>query len=144
MLDLLWRERCGDTLGEPGRQSDHAAANVARADLHRHVPGELGEVDDPAFDARGALVVTADVLAALHSGKLSGAGLDTFDREPSDAAALSGISNLIATPHSGYYSVEAVSEPKHKVAIQIAKFFRVLYRARPDLRLSSGLATRRP
>jgi D-3-phosphoglycerate dehydrogenase len=74
--------------------------------------------------ARGGLVVTADVLAALRSGKLSGAGLDTFDREPPDATALVGISNLITTPHSGYYSAEAVNESKLKAATQIAKLFR--------------------
>jgi D-3-phosphoglycerate dehydrogenase len=74
--------------------------------------------------ARGGLVVTADVLAALRSGKLSGAGLDTFDCEPPDAAALAGVPNLISTPHSGYYSVEAVNESKLKAATQIVKFFR--------------------
>jgi D-3-phosphoglycerate dehydrogenase / 2-oxoglutarate reductase len=74
--------------------------------------------------ARGGLVVTPDVLAALRAGKLSGAGLDTFDREPPDPAALAGISNLITTPHSGYYSVEAVDESKRKAATQIAKLFR--------------------
>lgn len=74
--------------------------------------------------ARGGLVVTADVLAALAAGKLSGAGLDTFDREPPDAGALSAVPNLIATPHSGYYSVEAVNESKRKAASQIVKLFR--------------------
>ena len=74
--------------------------------------------------ARGGLVVTADVLAALGSGKLSGAGLDTFDTEPPVAAELSAVPNLIATPHSGYYSVEAVNESKRKAATQIAKLFR--------------------
>lgn len=74
--------------------------------------------------ARGGLVVTADVLAALASGKLSGAGLDTFDHEPPAAPALAAAPNLIATPHSGYYSVEAVDESKHKAATQIVKMFR--------------------
>lgn len=74
--------------------------------------------------ARGGLVVTADVLAALQAGKLAGAGLDTFDHEPPGAERLSGVPNLIATPHSGYYSVEAVSESKRKAATQIVKFFR--------------------
>jgi D-3-phosphoglycerate dehydrogenase / 2-oxoglutarate reductase len=74
--------------------------------------------------ARGGLVVTADVLAALGSGKLSGAGLDTFDHEPPVAAELAVVPNLIATPHSGYYSVDAVNESKRKAATQIVKLFR--------------------
>lgn len=73
--------------------------------------------------ARGGLVVTGDVLAALRSGKLAGAGLDTFDSEPPDAEALTAVPNLIATPHSGYYSVEAVNESKLKAATQITKLF---------------------
>jgi D-3-phosphoglycerate dehydrogenase len=73
--------------------------------------------------ARGGLVVTDDVLAALESGKLSGAGLDTFDREPPDAARLRGVPNLISTPHSAFYSLEAIEESRRKAATQVAKLF---------------------
>lgn len=73
--------------------------------------------------ARGALVVTSDVIDALQRDKLAGAGLDTFDHEPPDAAALVSTPNLISTPHSAYYSLEAVEESQHKAAMQIAKLF---------------------
>lgn len=86
----------------------------------------LGQMRDGAIlvnVARGGLVVTDDVLVALGSGKLSGAGLDTFDQEPPDAAKLRGASNLITTPHSAFYSMEANDESRYKAATQIVKLF---------------------
>jgi D-3-phosphoglycerate dehydrogenase / 2-oxoglutarate reductase len=74
--------------------------------------------------ARGGLVVTDAVLAALKSGKLSGAGLDTFDIEPPDATKWRGVPNLITTPHSAFYSLEAIDESRRKAATQIVKLFR--------------------
>ena len=63
------------------------------------------------------------MLAALEAGKLSGAGLDTFDQEPPDASTLQGAPNLITTPHSAFYSVEAIDESRRKAATQIVKVF---------------------
>jgi D-3-phosphoglycerate dehydrogenase / 2-oxoglutarate reductase len=73
--------------------------------------------------SRGGLVVTDDVLAALETGKLSGAGLDTYDQEPPDASKLRKTPNLISTPHSAFYSLEAIDESRRKAATQIAKLF---------------------
>lgn len=50
--------------------------------------------------ARGGSVVTADLIAALESGQLAGAGLDVTDPEPLPAAhPLWRMPNVVITPH---------------------------------------------
>ena len=57
--------------------------------------------------ARGTLVDTADLVAALRSGKLAGAALDVTDPEPIDPGhLLVGMENVLITSH-----VASVSEP---------------------------------
>ena len=52
--------------------------------------------------ARGEHVVTADLVAALRSGAIAGAGLDVTDPEPlPDGHELWDIPNCIITPHVG-------------------------------------------
>lgn len=50
--------------------------------------------------ARGGLVVEADLLEALRSGHLSGAGLDVFEQEPATRDnPLFRLENLVLSPH---------------------------------------------
>jgi len=51
--------------------------------------------------ARGPLVERAALLDALHSGRLSGAGLDVFWEEPPDPADPVFREAVVATPHVG-------------------------------------------
>jgi D-3-phosphoglycerate dehydrogenase len=52
--------------------------------------------------ARGGLVVEADLLQALTSGPLSGAGLDVFEVEPASADnPLFKLDNIVVSPHLG-------------------------------------------
>ncbi|MDP1535302.1 MAG: NAD(P)-dependent oxidoreductase, partial [Rubrivivax sp.] len=55
--------------------------------------------------ARGEIVVEADLIAALQSGRLGGAYLDVFEHEPLPAASpLWNLDNVIVTPHSAGHS----------------------------------------
>jgi len=67
--------------------------------------------------ARGGLVVEADLLAALESGKCAGAALDVFEVEPAKDNALFGRDDVICTPHLG----ASTSEAQENVALQIAE-----------------------
>ncbi|MGM0166515.1 D-3-phosphoglycerate dehydrogenase/2-oxoglutarate reductase [Enterococcus sp. AZ135] len=62
--------------------------------------------------ARGGLINTADLVAALKSGKVGGAGLDTLAEEPMKDVnhPLLGMKNVILTPHIAYNSAEANQE----------------------------------
>lgn len=71
--------------------------------------------------ARGPLVVLEDLIHALRSGRLAGAGLDTFPAEPVDPELLSGVPNLLVSPHTAYYSEEAIAESQRKAVTQVIK-----------------------
>ena len=56
--------------------------------------------------ARGEIAVEADVIAALQSGRLAGAYLDVFEREPLDAASpLWDLPNVLVSPHTASHSL---------------------------------------
>jgi phosphoglycerate dehydrogenase-like enzyme len=55
--------------------------------------------------SRGPIVVEADLLDALKTGKIAGAAIDVFDREPLPLDhPFRSLPNLLATPHIGYVS----------------------------------------
>jgi D-3-phosphoglycerate dehydrogenase len=56
--------------------------------------------------ARGGLVDEEALFALLESGRIAGAALDTFAREPY-TGPLTGLDNVILTPHIGSYAREA-------------------------------------
>jgi len=72
--------------------------------------------------ARGPLVDEGALVAALDSGKLGGAALDVVAVEPlAKDSALRGRDNVILTPHTGFYSVEALNELQTKCATDVAR-----------------------
>jgi len=56
--------------------------------------------------ARGEVAVEADIVAAITSGKLAGAYLDVFEREPLDPASpLWDLPNVMISPHTASHSL---------------------------------------
>jgi len=58
--------------------------------------------------ARGGLIVEGALLAALDAGRLAGAALDVFASEPPGEARLLSHPKLLATPHIGGSTEEAI------------------------------------
>jgi D-3-phosphoglycerate dehydrogenase len=70
--------------------------------------------------ARGALLDTDAVLAALADGRLGGAALDVLAVEPPSAEhPAPRARNLIVTPHAAYYSPEAEVELHRRAAAAV-------------------------
>lgn len=75
--------------------------------------------------SRGGLVVEADLLAALDSGMLAGAGLDVFDPEPPlKDSPLRHHPNVIATPHVASVTVEGRRRTDVMAVEQVLAYFR--------------------
>lgn len=72
--------------------------------------------------ARGEVIDEAALAKALKSGKLAGAGLDVFEREPAVNPDLLGLPNVILLPHMGSATIEGRVEMGEKVMINIKAF----------------------
>jgi D-3-phosphoglycerate dehydrogenase len=74
--------------------------------------------------ARGSLIRQQDLIEALDSGQVSAAGIDVWPTEPlppGDPLAIHP--RVIATPHSAFYSDEALLELQNTAASQVAAVF---------------------
>jgi D-lactate dehydrogenase len=58
--------------------------------------------------ARGAIVITEDLVKALRRGRPAGAGLDVLQDEHETYHDFTGL-NVVVTPHIGWYTKEATS-----------------------------------
>jgi len=72
--------------------------------------------------ARGPLIDEPALLAALDAGQVGGAGLDVVAAEPlAKDSPLLGRDNVIISPHTGFYSIEALEELQTKCASDVAR-----------------------
>ena len=83
--------------------------------------------------SRGSVVNTAALAKALRSGKIAAAGIDVLPIEPASEdepliqlwrEADETNVNLIITPHTAFYSAEAMLEIRTKTAMEVARALR--------------------
>jgi phosphoglycerate dehydrogenase-like enzyme len=90
--------------------SDFVSIHLALSDRTRGLlgPAELALLKPTAYlvnTSRSAIVDQEALLAALHEGRIAGAGVDVFDIEPLPADhPMRTAPRLLATPHLGYVS----------------------------------------
>lgn len=116
-------------LEELYRRSDYITVHVPK------LKDTAGLLNKAAFDqmkdgvmiincARGGVVNEADLNAALRSGKVGGAALDVFEKEPPGACPLLELDRVICTPHLGASTVEAQTNVAVQVSEQIRSYLK--------------------
>jgi D-3-phosphoglycerate dehydrogenase len=70
---------------------------------------------------RGPLIDEAALAAALDKGQLAGAALDVVEKEPPTDSPIMGRDNVIITPHTAFYSEEALLDLQTKAAEEVVR-----------------------
>jgi D-3-phosphoglycerate dehydrogenase len=73
--------------------------------------------------ARGGTVNEAALLQALHSGQVAFAGIDVFEKEPTDNAELLHHPNVSLSPHIGASTLEA----QERIGIEVYEIIRQFF-----------------
>lgn len=112
-------------LQEALEQADILSIHVPLIESTRHLINQqsIQTLKDGVFiinTARGPIVETEALLQGLASGKIAGAALDVVEQEPiGQDHPLLAYDNVYITPHSAFYSEEAVVELRSKAAKNI-------------------------
>jgi len=106
------------------RESDFVTLHVPLLPETHHMIGrrELGLMKPTAVlinTSRGEVVDEAALADALQRGKIAGACLDVYEREPPKDSPLIKLPNVILTPHIGASTIEAQREAAVLVAEKI-------------------------
>ncbi len=106
------------------RQSDAlivaAAADKAKGIINAKVLQALGAQGYLINVARGSLVNEPDLIAALESGSIAGAGLDVFVDEPNAPDALFGLETVVLQPHRASATVQTRTRMGEMVLASLA------------------------
>ena len=77
--------------------------------------------------ARGDVVDEAALVAALRGGRLAGAGLDVFEREPQVSSELLALENVVLLPHLG----SATRETRVAMGLRALENLRLFFQGAP-------------
>lgn len=114
-------------LDELFASSDYITLHVPLTPETKHLVGKsrLSQMKKGAYlvnTSRGGVVVEDALAAALTEGKIGGAALDVFEKEPPSGAIMSA-PNTILTPHIGGQTEEAQSDAIVVIGEKVRNFF---------------------
>ena len=87
----------------------------------------LGKMKKTAYiinTSRGEIIDEEALYSALKDGKIAGAALDVFEKEPASGNKLTTLSNVICTPHIGAQTKEAQTLAANVIAEKIIMILR--------------------
>jgi glyoxylate reductase len=87
------------------RESDYVSIHVPLMPSTRHLFNRdvFRKMKPTAYlinTARGPVIDEADLVEALRTGEIAGAGLDVYEYEPAMVDGLAGLKNVVVTPHT--------------------------------------------
>lgn len=108
-------------------EADVVTLHVPFSEANRYLLGrdELGRMKPGAVlvnTARGGLVDEEALYEALADGRLAGAYLDTFEKEPY-GGALAELPNVVLTPHIGSYAAECRVRMETEAVENLLRYF---------------------
>ena len=99
--------------------SDFISVHIPASDKYIIDSKEIGKMKDGVglFNlSRGGIVNEEELLKSINSGKVSFAGIDTFENEPVPSMKLLMNSNISLTPHIG----AATTEAQDRIGVELA------------------------
>jgi hydroxypyruvate reductase len=93
--------------------------HVVNADILKR----LGEDGYVVNIARGSVIDQQALVEALTNKTIAGAGLDVYAREPHAPDALTGLPNVVLTPHTGGHTLESHQNMQDCVLANLIAFF---------------------
>ena len=112
-LETIWREADFISVHGPLTKDTQGMIDLAA----------MKKMKNTAFlinTARGGVIREDDLLTALQTGQIAGAGLDVFEKEPLDRDdPLLNLPQVLVTPHSAWYSETAIAALQQKAAEEV-------------------------
>lgn len=112
------------TLDEVLENSDFISLNTGLTDQYLIDTNEFSKMKDGVFivnTARGGVINEVSMIDAIEDGKLAGAALDVFEKEPTPEVEILMNSGMSLSPHVGGNTIDAQNRIGEELAIQIIK-----------------------
>jgi hydroxypyruvate reductase 2 len=100
-----------------------ALSKETRHVVNRDVLDALGKDGVVINIGRGPIIDEAELVAALKEGRIAGAGLDVFEKEPKVPAELFSMDNVVLTPHVAVFTTESRSDLRDVAIGNLEAFF---------------------